>query len=374
MTDRVFASSVRPRGTSRREVQDHAGIDHGTSRVLTESGGRSTGGRSVMIGAVLFLGLTIAFAGFGRPGAQDAWPAAATSSSEMLGADRETANFAPDQSLPPEGEAGETSLAGSADFNGDGVPVVCLDPGHGGDDTGFTRPGAGSLPALDEASLNLATAIEVARRLENQGIVVVMTRRDAAAVNAEEADVNGDGQTFESAREQGASVADANRIRDFDELQARINVCNRANADLLVSMHINGYYERTTVRGFETWFTGCRAFGDRSERFAQLAYVALEEQFGAANFETEERGLKNDCEIDVDPSDPALGHNMIITGPEVPGKVKPSEMPGAIIESLFLSNDNDAAFLASEAGREAIVSAYERSILAYFRGTDAADE
>jgi N-acetylmuramoyl-L-alanine amidase len=41
-------------------------------------------------------------------------------------------------------------------------------------------------------------------------------------------------------------------------------------------------------------------------------------------------------------------------------------MPGAVIEGLFLSNDADAAFVVTDAARNAIVSAYETAILSYF--------
>ena len=39
----------------------------------------------------------------------------------------------------------------------------------------------------------------------------------------------------------------------------------------------------------------------------------------------------------------------------------PSEMPGAVIEGLFLSNDEDAAFIESDIADETIVGAYEAS-------------
>jgi N-acetylmuramoyl-L-alanine amidase len=44
----------------------------------------------------------------------------------------------------------------------------------------------------------------------------------------------------------------------------------------------------------------------------------------------------------------------------------PSEMPGAVIEGLFLSNDEDAAFIASEIADETLVGAYEQAITRYF--------
>jgi N-acetylmuramoyl-L-alanine amidase len=41
-------------------------------------------------------------------------------------------------------------------------------------------------------------------------------------------------------------------------------------------------------------------------------------------------------------------------------------MPGAIVEALFVSNDLDAAVLATPGGRNAIVTAYEEAIVQYF--------
>jgi hypothetical protein len=56
----------------------------------------------------------------------------------------------------------------------------------------------------------------------------------------------------------------------------------------------------------------------------------------------------------------------VITGPDQPGAIVASAMPGAIIETLFVSNDQDAAILASDAGRKAIVTAYANGIAEYF--------
>ena len=79
-----------------------------------------------------------------------------------------------------------------------------------------------------------------------------------------------------------------------------------------------------------------------------------------------ERGVNADSTADVQKQYPVYKH-FLITGPEIPHELKPSDMPGAIVETLFISNDNDAAVLASEDGRNAIVTAYENAILEYFR-------
>ena len=251
----------------------------------------------------------------------------------------------------------------------DGMAVVCLDPGHGGADEGFVQPGTRDQDTLVEAELNLTHAQELAARLEEKGVVVVLTRSDDAGPNDANLDVNGDGETYDTVLGAGEGSYEAGRAAEYDDLQARINICNRASADVLVSMHINGFDARPSARGFETWYTGCREFGEQSEHLAGLTYRALANRFDETGFETEPRGVKDDCTVDVDPNDTQLAQSMLMTGPEIPGEIKPSEMPGVLVESLFVSNPDDAAFLASEEGKKAIVSAYEDAILAFFAET-----
>ena len=241
------------------------------------------------------------------------------------------------------------------------APVVCLDPGHGGDDRGFQRFFVDGGPSMEEAELVLEHAWELKARLQQRGFEVVTTRETDAAVNLDGADVNGDGRT--AAHDAPRSA----RNKNLDELQARINVCNEAGADLLVSMHVNGY-SNGNPRGYETWFTRERSFGDRNYLFATLAYAHLKEQLGYIGYVVpaeEERGVMADTTADVQ-EEHSLFRHFIMTGPEVPGVVEPSEMPGAIVEALFVSNDGDASVLASADGRDAIVSAYENAIVDYF--------
>src|SRR5215213_9619302 len=55
-------------------------------------------------------------------------------------------------------------------------PVVCLDPGHGGGDRGFTRFFENDIPAMEEANLVLEQAWDLEARLQQRGDKVVMTR------------------------------------------------------------------------------------------------------------------------------------------------------------------------------------------------------
>lgn len=241
------------------------------------------------------------------------------------------------------------------------APIVCLDPGHGGADRGFQRFFDDGAVAMEEATLNLEQSWDLEARLLNRGYKVVMTRESDSAVNVDGKDVNGDGRT--AAHDPPRS----DRNKNLDEIQARINVCNKANADLLISMHINGF-STGTPRGYEAWFTRERPFGNRSAEFATLAYTSLKDQLATIGYvlpPEEERGVLPDSTADVQKEYTVFQH-FIITGPAIPGVVVPSKMPGAIIEALFVSNEGDAAVLASPQGREVIVNAYEEAIVAYF--------
>jgi N-acetylmuramoyl-L-alanine amidase len=309
-----------------------------------------------LAGTMLILGLTVlAFAGgrlFGRveepaTGAQVETVAQTVPAPEL-------APIAPE--LEP---VEQTPMALPATFAR--APVVCLDPGHGGEDRGFTRFFENDIPAMEESMLVLEHAWDLQARLEQRGYKVVMTRQTDTAVNIEGRDVNGDGRTA------AHDAPRSNRNKNLDELQARIDICNAANADLLVSMHVNGY-STGGPRGFETWFTRERQFGDRNAVFATLAYAHLKEQLTNVGYKLpaeDERGVLPDTTADVQ-MEHSLFRHFIMTGPEVPGVVKASKMPGAIVEALFVSNDGDAAVLSTPEGRNAIVTAYENAIVEYF--------
>ncbi len=264
----------------------------------------------------------------------------------------------PTGTIPPP-PAATPGLLALAD---DDAPTVCLDPGHGGEDDGFTRSPLNPLYLL-EKDLVLQHAWDLEFRLESEGFNVVMTRDRDTEVNPDQRDVNGDGKTASD------DPPDGDYLRNLDELQARIDVCNRAKADLLVSMHVNGF-TTSVPRGYETWYTNGRPFSNRSREFACLAYSRLKEQLGAIGYavpEAEERGCNPDTAVDVDDDAREQEDNYIVTGPAVKGAVpRASDMPGAIVEALFLSNDQDANVLASPGGRAAIVDAYELAILDYF--------
>jgi N-acetylmuramoyl-L-alanine amidase len=189
-----------------------------------------------------------------------------------------------------------------------------------------------------------------------------MTRDDDLDVNSEGVDVNGDGRSYAKLIKTDPQAAE--RAKDIDELQARINVCNDANADLLVSLHINGFPD-SSAQGYETWYSSARPFRSNNRLFAELAFEELGQEMQAAGYNARPRQVSDDAEAHVEVAADAFDR-YVITGPAQPGQIVPSAMPGAIVEVLFISNDQDAAFLAKTEGRNAIVTAYVDAIVRYF--------
>lgn len=345
--------------------------------MVSPAGSGGPGGRMLAIAGILFLAVSVVVASVGSMlnGGDGDGDGAAANGTEIAaltathdhdtglgasldgtaGADEPLVRFEdqplPTSTLPPAGQQ-EPGYAGPWV---DGVQTVCIDPGHGGSDRGRTFAGDGDVPPLEEAVYVLEQGRSLQDRLRSKGYVVVMTRTEDKDVNADGADVNGDGKT----------VADSDRDGTYDEIQARINVCNRSNADLLISVHLNGF-DTGKPSGYESWYTADRPFGTQSEVFAQLGVESIGERMAAEGYTPENRGAKDDGTYSIDDSDPMLAHNMLLTGPAIPGQLTASQMPGAIMESLFITNLDDIAFLRSANGNDLIADSFVDAIDGYF--------
>lgn len=96
------------------------------------------------------------------------------------------------------------------------IGTICIDPGHGGRDSGT---------AGDDETAEKAITLDIAKRvvqgLEANGAVVVMTRTDDR----------------------------------FVALEDRVHTCNAAGAGLFLSIHANGFYS-PDAHGFELYYLG----------------------------------------------------------------------------------------------------------------------
>jgi N-acetylmuramoyl-L-alanine amidase len=194
--------------------------------------------------------------------------------------------------------------------------------------------------------------------LEDMGHFVVMTRPGGAAVNPFDQDVNGDGQTRSNAE-------NAAQAGDRDELQARINVCNEAGADVLISIHVDGFDNRS-VRGFHVFYTAEREFGEQNALLASRVFRAMDEAMRGTDMEDLGLGARPDTDINSEQYTSGTADHFIMTGPAVEfASITPSAMPGIIVEAGYLSNDGDAAFLVQPDNQLLVVQAYAEGIQAY---------
>lgn len=99
---------------------------------------------------------------------------------------------------------------------GDGPPLICVDAGHGGKDTG-----AVGVSGAFEKDVNLLIAQMLADDLRKAGLGVIMTRSDDT----------------------------------FVELKQRAEIANTAQANLFVSVHNNAHSD-PTIEGTETFYWG----------------------------------------------------------------------------------------------------------------------
>jgi len=204
------------------------------------------------------------------------------------------------------------------------ITTICLDPGHGGKDTG-NRVGK-FLFAHNEKTYTLALALELRRQLQKAGFNVILTR---------DKDV-------------------------YPDLPVRPDMANRRGADLFVSLHFNSSPNgAASVQGVETYCMtpvgaaswndaegaglGSRAYpanrvDDRSLLLAYQVQRALSRGLGA-----NDRSVRR-ARFEV---------------------LRIAEMPAILIEGGYMSHPVEGKKIFSEAYRQQMASAIVRGIVSY---------
>lgn len=231
------------------------------------------------------------------------------------------------------------ALAQNKDF------VVVLDAGHGGKD-----PGKVAGKGMNEKDIALKIVLEVGELLEKHGgIKVVYTRKT---------DV-------------------------FVELKERGRIANKADADLFVSVHCNAH--NSQAEGAETWVLGTHANKQNFEvAKAENAVILLED-----NYKVNYKGF--------DPNSPEsvigltlmqeeyLDQSILLAsilqsgfseklnrtnrGVKQAGFVvlHQTYMPSVLIETGFITNTSEGAFLNSSAGQQKLANSIYDGILNYHK-------
>jgi N-acetylmuramoyl-L-alanine amidase len=230
-----------------------------------------------------------------------------------------------------------TALAVAA-RSGAAGKVVALDPGHGGIETGAVANNG-----LAEKDVNLRIALELAVMLRSGGFVPVLTRNSDRRVNISGRDLNGDGV-----------------VNTDDDLQARVDIANAAHADILISIHNNGSAD-SSMRGTTIYYCDARPFSGEDIKLAASLRTHIVGSIRAAGYNNSvDRGISDDA-----PLKKPFGH-LFLLGPLTPRMARVSNMPGALGETLYLSNPTEAAWLARDSMIAAIARGYYDGIVGYF--------
>ena len=181
----------------------------------------------------------------------------------------------------------QTKIVGNGKFRTSGGlsgKIITLDAGHGGSD-----PGAIGSDGTKEKNITLAITKAVKELLEKKGAKVYMTRTTDVDV-------------------YGPNASDA------DELQARVNVGEKYNSDLFVSLHVNSSVNKN-VGGFSTYYY------PKTSNDLRIA-KSIQDQL-TANFGVDDLGVRQ--------------ANFYV--------IKRISMPATLVEMCFISNEKELVLM-----------------------------
>ncbi len=227
-------------------------------------------------------------------------------------------------------------------------PLVVLDAGHGDIDVG-ARHFTGNHADLYESNVSLALVLRIRGLLQARGLRVFLTR-DGDYRLADEQDVNGDGE-----------------INTRDEVQARVDLINQQDGDLLLSIHQNAYEgaageDVSAVGGTVVYYCADRPFSDHSLALAESLHARLLAAYADLGYDIRDRGVLDDRELG-EPGEPES--HLILLGPQMGRIVRAAELPGALSETAFITNNQEARLLADPKALDRFALAYADAISAY---------
>lgn len=185
--------------------------------------------------------------------------------------------------------------------------VVVVDPGHGGGDSGAVGP-----TGYKEKTANLDISLRLKQLLLSGGYQVVLTRESDISPNNPPRDLNGDGL-----------------INVTDDLEARVRLANKVNANVFISIHNNA--GPSGAEGAETyyWADNGQGYNSESKRLATLIQQEMVKETGLYD-----RGVK-------------YARFYVIS----PNRIN---MPGALVEGAFITNPLEEALLKTASFRQKV--------------------
>lgn len=187
-----------------------------------------------------------------------------------------------------------------------GKVCVVIDAGHGGDD-----PGKIGINNAKEKDINLKIAKELEKLLKEEGIKVVMTRKD-----------------------DGGLYQQSSNNKKVEDMRKRCEIITEANPVFTVSIHQNSYPDES-VKGAQVFYYGQSQEG---KKLAEALQQSLIEQLEPQNH----REAKANESYYL---------------------LKKTPSPAVIVECGFLSNYEEAELLNTEEYQKKVAEAVKTGIL-----------
>jgi N-acetylmuramoyl-L-alanine amidase len=184
--------------------------------------------------------------------------------------------------------------------------IVCIDPGHGGQDPGAVANG------IVEKEVNLTVALLAKQMLEAHGHEVALTRRSDT----------------------------------YFSHSARAEIASKAKADLYISIHHNAS-GNTSARGLEIYHSIAGGMGAGLAEFIHQRYTVLIPELPT-------RGIRTRAQSD---------------GRDYYAVIRLTAMPAIIIEGGFLTNTNDAKLIKQQHFQERQAQAISQGVVLWRGGS-----
>ena len=192
-------------------------------------------------------------------------------------------------------------------------PTVVIDAGHGGIDGGAVRGD------VMEKDINLSISLMVQSYLEQNDMNVIMTRSEDISL------------------EKLVNNGDSRHSRD---LKARAQIINHSHAQIFTSIHVNSNVNNPSASGSYVFYNETRSGSQK------LAYM-IQRQLNSMYISDKKRTIH----------DPQKGNYYLL----VNGKI-----PGVIVETAFLSNQEEFGLLKTSEYHQALAQAIANGICEYF--------